>query len=156
MKTRLLFVVLFAALLGAGPALAQRVAVPLVNHPDLPVATSSGKALPAERVRQAIQDAAKTRGWTLATNPSGKIIATLNVRTHMIMVEISYSPEKYSMTYKDSSNMKYAPNAQTDSRINSANTGYVRDGYNGPVIHPNYNRWVQELKDAIRMELLKA
>jgi hypothetical protein len=156
MKTRLILAVLFAALLGAGPALAQRVAVPLVDYPNLPVATASGKVLSAEQVKQAIQNATKAKGWAIAFDSAGNVIATLNVRAHMIMVQIAYSPEKYSITYKDSSNMKYAPNAQADNRINSANSGYTRDGYNGPVIHPNYNRWTGDLKDAIRVELQKA
>jgi hypothetical protein len=157
MKSILFALFVVASVLGAGQALAQRAAVPIIDHPDIAVATSSGKPLQPERVKEAILAAAKAKGWGLAFEPSGKIMATLVVRNkHTVVVEIAYTAEKYSLMYKDSVNMKYAPNAQTDSHINSVNNSYTRGGYNGPVIHPFYNKWVQELKDAIRAELLKA
>jgi hypothetical protein len=156
MKARLLLAILFAVTLGAGPALAQRVPVPIIDHPNLSVANSSGKPLQADQVKQAIQEAAKAKGWSLAYEPSGRILATLVVRNkHTVVVEIAYAPDKYSIMYKDSVNMKYAPNAQADPRVNTANSGPNRSGYTGGVIHPFYNSWVGELKEAIRVQLLR-
>jgi len=68
------------------------------------------------------------------------------------MVEIVYSADKYSVTYRDSINMNYHSEAKYDSRL--PNSGANRA--TGPVIHPAYNTWVQELKDAIRIELSSA
>jgi len=155
-RSALLAFVFAASALGASQAVAQRLAVPIINHPDVAVATSSGKPVQADQVKQAIQAAAKAKGWALAFAPGGKVLATLVVRNkHTVVVEIAYSAERYSLMYKDSVNMKYAPHAQSDSHINSVNNTYTRGGYDGPVIHPFYNNWVQDLQDAIRQELLK-
>jgi hypothetical protein len=154
MKSQLLRGLLFACALAAGPAQAQRTPVPIVNHPNVAVVTSSGKPIQAEQVKQAIQEAARVKGWTLAYEPGDKILATLVVRNkHTVMVEIAYAADKYSLTYRDSVNMNYQANYSPDPRSPAARNGpRVR----GPVIHPFYNDWVRELKDAIRVELLKA
>lgn len=155
MKTILFAAVVVASILGARPGLAQRLAVPIVDHPDVAVATGSGKRLQAEQVKAAILAAAKEKGWGLAFEPSGKVLATLVVRNkHTVMVEIAYSAEKYSLTYRDSINMKYSPGSdRTPYDLSSSMRGYRQPA--GPVIHPFYNDWVRELKDAIRLELLK-
>ena len=138
MKMKLFAAFLIASTLVAAPAIAREV-VPVINHDNIAVATSSGKAPAAEQVKQALLTAAGARGWEVAPQADGKLQATLIVRNkHTIVVEIAYSDQKYSLTYKGSSNMKYGQ----------------RDGQ--PVIHPFYNKWVQDLKEAIRLELLKA
>ena len=112
--------------------------VPIVNHENVVVTTTSGNALTAEQVKQAILNAAAAKKWTVALQADGKLEATRNERNkHFIVVEIAYANDKYSLNYKGSTNMKY--------RVVEGN----------PVIHPYYNRCVQELKDAIRVELLK-
>jgi len=130
-----LFIVFIALLSLTATA---REAVPIVNYDDIAVATNSGKAPSAEQVKQAIIAAASNKSWSIAHQADGKLLATLIVRNkHTIVVEIAYAADTYSLRYKDSINMKFDQ----------------RDGQ--PVIHPYYNRWVQELKDAIRIELLK-
>ncbi len=137
MKSRLLASFLIAALLTATPAIARH-SVPIVNYNNVAVATSRDQALAADQVKQAILAAATTKGWSIAYQPDGKLLATLNVRNkHTIVVEIAYTANSYSLTYKDSTNMNYAV---VDSER---------------VIHPNYNKWVQDLSAAIRGELLK-
>jgi hypothetical protein len=49
----------------------------------------------------------------------------------MAVVDVNYTPQTYSITYKDSSNL----------------------GYDGQSIHKNYNGWVQNLDKAIRAQL---
>ena len=136
MKTLNLAVLIIAATLSLS-ALARE-AVPIINHDNLLVATNSGKPTSAAQVKQAIQTAAGTKNWSVSAQAGGKLLATLNVRSkHTVMVEITYTANKYSLRYQDSSNMKYGD----------------RDGQ--AVIHPFYNKWVQEFKEAIRIELLK-
>jgi hypothetical protein len=138
MKSKIFAYLLLALAFAAGPASA-RYPLPIVNHPDVAVVTSSGTAPSGERVKQAILAGAAAKGWTIAQQADGKIQATLVVRNkHTVVVLISYTPQKYSLTYKDSINMNYGE----------------RNGE--PVIHPFYNTWVQDLKDAIRTDLLKA
>ncbi len=137
MKSKLFAAILVAATLFATPAMA-RFPVPIINHENISVATTSGKVLQVEQIKQAIQVAATAKGWTLAYQADGSILATLFVRgKHTVVVAIAYAADKYSLTYKDSTNMKYG----------------TQDGQ--PVIHPFYNTWTQELKEAIRLELLK-
>lgn len=117
---------------------AGRTSVPIVNYDNVAIATSSGKPLQAVQVGQAIQAAAGAKNWTIATQSDGNLLATLVVRNkHTIVVEIAYAADKYSLKYKSSVDMNYA----------------ARDGQ--PVIHPFYNRWVQELKDSIDAALIK-
>lgn len=116
-----------------------RHAVPVIDFINIPVSTTSGKALNAEQVKSAIQVAASLRSWSIATPHDGKLQGTLNVHgKHTVIVEITYTTAQYSIAYKDSSNMKFS----------------MANGQK--VIHPGYNKWVQELNEAIRLELLKA
>lgn len=127
----------FAAILSLN--VAAREPIPIINYDNLVIATSSGKVLQPEQVKQAILAAAGTKNWTIAHQSDGKLLATLSVQggKHVIVTEIAYASDKYSLNYKDSTNMKYG----------------TRDGE--AVIHPFYNKWVQQLKEAIRVELLK-
>lgn len=137
MKSKLiasLFVLFTAA---ASPAIARE-PVAIINHENLSIMTASGQALSKDRVRQAIMNAASNKQWSISGQGEGKMTAILNVRgKHTVLVDIFYTPTTYSIIYRDSSNMKYT----------------VQDGV--PMIHPFYNRWVNDLRDSIRLELNK-
>ncbi|MCW5255994.1 hypothetical protein D8B23_10935 [Verminephrobacter aporrectodeae subsp. tuberculatae] len=121
----------------AGPAHARSL-VPIVNQSDVAVVTSSGKAPGKEQVKQIIMTGAAARGWTVAEQADGKLLATVMVRgKHSISVLMDYAPGKYSLAYHNSMGMNY-------------------DQQGGqPVIHPKYNTWVQNLQEAIRAAALK-
>jgi hypothetical protein len=113
--------------------------VPVINYEDVLVSSASGQRLTPAQVKQAIQSAAAAKQWVLRDQGPGRMLATLNVRgKHTVMTEITYSPEKFSVVYNDSTNMDYSPGP---------------DGKGS--IHPFYNRWVQDLKEAIRTSLAK-
>lgn len=128
-------VLLMAATLAVSLQAVAREVVPVADPMDVPVAGAAGQALTAAQVRQAIQSAATSRQWTLTEPTPGRLLATLqwNNAKHTIVTEISYSANKYSLAYKDSTNMKYG----------------MKDGQ--PVIHPHYNRFVRELSESIRL-----
>jgi hypothetical protein len=131
------FLVAACALLSSN-AIAGRTA-PLVNIDNVPVTTSSGKHLTADQVRQTIVRAIGETQWTATPAQGGKIVATLEVRhKHTLIVEIPYSAESYSIHYKDSVNL---------------NHGRDEDGVE--VIHPNANKWMANLKEAIRVEFVR-
>jgi hypothetical protein len=137
MKNKLFAVLLIASAIFTAPAIA-RAPVAIINYENLVVATNSGNVLQAEQVKQAIVTAAGAKNWSIAYQSDGTLLATLNVRNkHTIMTGIAYAADKYSLRYTGSTNMKFGE----------------RDGQ--PVIHPYYNKWVQEFKEAIRIELLK-
>jgi hypothetical protein len=138
MKQLKIFVAI-VALLTAGVALA-RSTVPVVNVDKVPVTTGSGKAATVEAVRKAIIDggAAGARKWFPTVSDGGKSLRlTYNVRSHSISVNVYNTADSYSLVYADSLNMKHA----------------VENGV--PMIHPFYNKWVQELRTAIDFELRK-
>lgn len=128
-------VLLMAAMLSVSLQAVARELVPVADLIDVPVASASGQALTAAQVKLAIQSAAASRQWTVTEPAPGRLLATRqwDHAKHTIVTEISYSADKYSLAYKDSTNMKYG----------------MKDGQ--PVIHPRYNRFVQELSESIRL-----
>lgn len=127
-----------AALLVATAAHAQRAPVPIIDRPNVPVVTGSGKAASQEALKRAIIDggAAGARKWVIVPSGSG-LRGTYKVRSHTVVVDIVPGASSFSLKYADSINMKYG----------------VEDGT--PVIHPFYNRWVDELLESIRVEITK-
>ena len=149
MKTKFFSNVLLALSMLALPATQAfaREGVMIVNHENVTVATGSGKPVNADQVKLAISNAATAKNWTIAQQGDGKLSAALTVRgKHHVIVEISYSSDKYSLIYKDSTNMNYGRFAArpVPGQISSDIT-----------IHPNYNKWVDQLMQGIRSELLR-
>lgn len=133
-------VIAIAALLFAPLAAHARPPVPIVDFLENAVSNSTGKALTVDQVRDAITAAAQSRGWqTSRSSNGGSLQATLNVRgKHTVVVGITYSDKAYSIVYLSSTNMKFSSDPDTKERL----------------IHPYYNRWVSELREAIRAELM--
>ena len=106
-------------------------AKPVYNVKDAPVTVASNRKYTLDDMKNAIMRAGVGLGWQIQEVRPGQIIATLNIRTHMAQVTIDYNPKTYSITYKDSSNLNY-------------------DGTN---IHSNYNGWIQNMDNAIKVQL---
>jgi hypothetical protein len=98
-----------------------------VNNDPIGVKTSMDK------VYKAIKIAGATKGWIITKVKPGLAMGKLNVRTHQAVVEIPYTDKSFSINYKNSLNLKY--NAQTNQ------------------IHTNYNGWIQNLENAINLQL---
>ena len=107
---------------------------PIRNY-AIPVATASGKAIPTETMRKVIISAGQQRGrrqWAFSNGGQDKLIGVLAVRGHRIEVEIEYSPEQVVwVRYKSSERL----------------------GEDNGNIHPNYNKWVGELVNEMRVRL---
>lgn len=118
-------------------AYAARSAVPLVNQEKIGIVTSINKAPTTDQIKQAIRVGAAVRGWKVEESADGSMLATIVIRKHSAVVRIDYDTSKYSIHYKDSAVLKY-------------------EVINGQaVIHPFYNKWVENLRDDINIELLK-
>lgn len=120
-------------------ALAQRQPVPIVERENLPALAASGAALTPEAIAAAITRGAENGKikWIVSRAGADRLTATYNVRTHSISVNIVFTEKTYSVFYSSSINMKYG----------------VENGVK--VIHPFYNRWVDELVQAIGAEFRK-
>ena len=104
---------------------------PVYNVKDAPVTVASSKRYTLDDMKNAIIRAGVGLGWQMKEVRPGQILATLNIRTHMAQVTIDYNLQTYSITYRDSVDLNY-------------------DGTN---IHSNYNGWIQNLDNAIKVQL---
>ena len=131
--------VLFLLTITVSGVVFARTPEPVVNLYDQPVVAASGKTLSVDDVKQLITKVAHEKNWVVTPAGDRKLNASLswNGNKHTIVVSIAYETDRYSVTYKDSINMKYE----------------VSDGK--AVIHPYYNRYVSGLREAIRVELLR-
>ncbi|WP_193370924.1 hypothetical protein [Pelagibius marinus] len=106
---------------------------PVLNITEEAVVTASGEAPSLAEVENAIVTACHDKSWLVDPTDEGHIVATAHVRHHTAIVDIVYSTERYSITYKDSDVLLY----------------------DGEKIHRNYNKWVQLLSERINLELNK-
>lgn len=104
--------------------------VPVYDIVDEPVVAAVG-GHSREDVRRAIFRAGASLGWRMENYGDGHILATLNQRDTMAQTDIRYDRHRYSIRYRDSSNLKY-------------------DGRN---IRGGYNRWIRNLDKRIKTEL---
>lgn len=102
----------------------------------------------AEAISKSIVRAGSKAGWNMNANKSGHVLGTLYIKSHMAQVDIDYDSKKYSITYKNSTNLNYQvyTNEITD---NKGNTHINKSAE----IHRNYNKWVQQLDREIKAEL---
>lgn len=101
------------------------------NVSNAPVETASRQKASLDEVGKAITRAGVALGWEMKTVKPGNIVGTLKPRTHIAVVDITYDTKTYSITYKDSTNLKY----------------------NGEKIHKNYNSWIKNLDQGIHAQL---
>jgi len=105
---------------------------PVVNFSNSPIVAQSGKKN-VEDVKRGIILSGSRIGWQMQDVKPGTLYATLFQRGRMAKVEINYTADTYSITYRDSSNLEY----------------------NNGVIHGTYNKWVTHLHRNIRATLSK-
>lgn len=92
---------------------------------------STEQEITREDIANAIITAGHSLGWTMKEVESGHMLGTLYLRSHVAVVDIHYDRSNYSITYKDSTNLDY----------------------NGTNIHSNYNSWIQNLSNAIALQV---
>lgn len=95
----------------------------------------SEKKLSSAEVYKRIKYAGNVKGWIIKKVKPGLAEGKINLRKHSAVVEIPYSANSFSIKYKESMNLNY-------------------DSTKG-VIHQNYNGWIQNLENAINLELSK-
>lgn len=119
--------VLLACLLMALPGCRNTAPVQNFTSPMPLVEKEKDKEIAAAIIR-----AGAITGWEIVPIKPGLMTGTIVVRgKHTAVVDIAYDQKEYSITYRNSSGLKY-----TDGKI-----------------HPNYNNWVTTLDYNIRREL---
>jgi hypothetical protein len=121
----LLIPVAFMLMGGASP-------IPLTD-PE-PLAVPAG--LSVEQVNKAIKVGIASRtGWAVTKEENGLIEETLNVRQHMLKVNIPYSATSVAIKYVDSQNLEYGEKKGVK------------------VIHPKWVNWTRNLLSDIQREM---
>lgn len=86
-----------------------------------------------EDIFSAIKTAGAGLGWIVRKTSDNTAVATLNLRSHQAVVAINFSQTDYSINYKASIDLDYNEEEYT--------------------IHSNYNGWIQNLNNAIQVQL---
>jgi hypothetical protein len=138
--------IFFAAALMAFNGQAARIPASIVNHENIAIQAASGKALTQKDVRSIILAAgAQTKpAWQFNEVSDNHMVGSFSTKgnKHMIVVDITYAADRYSIRYKSSVNMNY----QNDSGTDKQEAGSI---------HPNYNRWVSNLIESIKVETFR-
>ncbi len=69
-------------------------------------------------------------GWQMEVEGPGRIVATLNLRSHTAVTNIAFNTRQFSILYAESRNLQAS----------------------GELIHKNYNGWVRNLERAITQQ----
>jgi hypothetical protein len=131
-----------AGLLLAGPALATET---IRNVAPTPHGVEPGT--PLEAIERAIVQAAAERQWYGGPDSPGAIVVSTTIRTHRATVAIGYDATHFWIDYRDSSNLDFNPKDLLHRQFDAPSQVIQK----GPRIHANYNRWVGELADHIRI-----
>jgi hypothetical protein len=124
-RSRFLVCSFTAIILGA----CASASVPVHNFAAVPINAKSTPTL--DDVGKAIIKAGAAAGWQMSDIKPGNILATYKIRSHLAVVEVTYSPTAYNIAFKSGDDsLRYNSEAQT--------------------IHQNYNGWVENLDVAIR------
>lgn len=106
---------------------------PIYDYKDAPIPDG----LTMEQISKAIKLGGVTRGWLIKNLKEGVMEGQLNLREHEAVILIEFDTSKYSVQYLSSKNLMY-------------------EGGDKPRIHRNYNSWIQNLREDITRELIKA
>lgn len=92
--------------------------VPVYTVENAEIFTSSGKKPTLAQVRKAIRQAAVSKTWSIKDLNSSTFVARVGKKTIEVVVTIEYSTDRYSIRYRDSTNLSYR-NGKIRSRYNS-------------------------------------
>lgn len=122
------WIALVMAVVAVSSVQAKRQA-PLIDPPRVVVKNSGGQSLSAEQIRGAIAASAKSLGWQINTDTPGTLLLSYNKQNkHYVVVRADYDAEGYQVRYVSSTNLNFETPPES-----------------GPLIHPSYNIWVDNL-----------
>lgn len=148
-SARLVTALIIVCVLSACSSSAGRV-VPLESQttsldPSLP------DSLTLSDIRPCLRTAAIRRGWrVLSFDDSDAIPMQLNVRTHEVSIDVHFDNGELRAEYRDSRNLLY----DEEGEIREVVSYDTATEYRGPVIHRNYDRWIDMLLEDMAREVL--
>ena len=142
--------IFFIVLLVAGCA------IPMVSLKDVNETHFIDKPLTTEQVKESILEGAKYANWKVQDLGSGTMLATYQIRVHIVKVRIAYTESSYNLYYKSSNEMKmYCTKQDFDKKVGKVVSGIqdCPDGMPPYAIHEAYQTWVDELNLDIQTSL---
>ena len=130
MSSKLLKVIILSAV---AILLAACAPTPIRDIDNAPINVSSAN-YDLSDVTSAIKSAGIGLGWQMKEETPGHIVGSLYLRSYVAIVDITYTLDDYSISYKDSKNLRY------DAGRNA--------------IHSSYNRWIRNLAKKIDLRLV--
>lgn len=124
-------VLLLIAIIVSFDAYARARSVPLMDPAPVPVPSATASAT----IEKAIIGSGVRRDWVIADRQPGVVTLRYAVRGFSVTVKARYDSNNVTIKYSDSTELGYG----------------MEDGV--AVIHPNYNRWVNNLAHDIAAEL---
>ena len=109
---------------------------PIQNPSNIPISWNADGTPTLEKIQRAIIAGCAKRSWQCQAVKSGEIRAVLYVRQHMAEALIVFSTASYSVTYVNSSELRYNGTKNT--------------------IHRKYNLWVVNLISDINSTIASA
>jgi hypothetical protein len=114
------------------------------------------KPLTKEQVKDSILEGAKFSNWRVKDLNSSTLLATFNIRTHTVNVQIDYSESGYSLYYKSSNEMKMYCTRDDYVKKKGVIVSGNQDCPGGKppyAIHGAYKTWVDDLNHDIQTSL---
>jgi hypothetical protein len=105
-----------------------------MNEPGREVLVSASTSAPKtpERVRRAVLQGASRYDWHVREDKPGHATLEYDKGSHRVVIDVDYDADGYQIKYRDSSDMNYE--FENGRRL----------------IHPAYNKWIENLGKAIR------
>jgi glucose-6-phosphate 1-dehydrogenase len=138
MLTRSARLLLLSLFLTCSAASFAKSSVPIIDYQDVPIMVSDGKELSLDEIAMRIRNAAAAHKYKFSasgTTPGQMRLTALVRGKHVVAVDVRFTTKAYSIVYALSENMNFK----------------VKNGK--PLIHPNYNSWIQQLKLGIDMAM---
>ena len=125
--------------------------IPLYNLDYEPVE----QGLTQAQVGHAVEAGAASVGWRTTVISPGRILATYAIRSHTVMVDITYTSGYYSIEYHNSIEMKIkcpqdVGNPRKPATVTNGDPGICGGGKLPAEIHGNYKEWIDGLNAAIK------
>ncbi len=140
---RPLLVALLSLAILPAVATAAKPSVTIENVSNSPHGAAPDASL--EDLQGWIEASAAWQRWSVLQSEPGRAILRVDVRRHTAIVDVTYDENDFSIAYRDSINLNYS------EKGNKRWVNKRRIETPGPRIHPNYNRWVADLANTIRL-----
>ncbi len=135
-------------------------AAPVYNVYDVEITAADNVRL--HQIERAILKGSRIAGWRAKPISKGNIIAKYFAKRGKLAasVNISFNRRSYSITYRDSKNLKYTVRDNIPEPSDNVFTEYnpfIEDEELGPApptIHKVYNKWVRTLEEKINLTLM--